>query len=148
MLLIFVTVSYTHLDVYKRQVLAIQDETEMTITNIEIDSKSDKKNFTVDTLKILTKKNPDIKYYYIMGMDQANLFDRWTDAELISQMVQLVAFHRGGFEPYVHIIQQFHFILLKNEPIYASSSDVRKGHIAVSYTHLENSSYQNGNAAF
>ena len=110
-------------------VLAIQDETEMTINNIEIDSKSDKKNFTVDTLKILTKQNPDIKYYYIMGMDQANLFDRWKDAELISQMVQLVAFQRGGFEPYVPIIQQFHFILLKNEPIYASSSDVRKGHI-------------------
>lgn len=109
--------------------MMIQDEPQISINSIELDSQSNEKNYTIDTLKILTKQNPDTQYFYIMGMDQANLFDKWKGAKKISHMVQLVAFQRGDYEPDYQMIQKFSFILLDNEPVSASSSDVRKGHI-------------------
>lgn len=109
--------------------LAIQNEPCMKIQTIEIDRKDNEKNYTIDTLEALIKDNPDVHYYYIMGMDQANLFDEWKKAKKISRLVQLVAFQRGGYQPDKKVIEQFHFIVLNNEPMTISSSDVRNGHI-------------------
>ena len=64
-----------------------------------------------------------------MGMDQANAFDQWKKAKKISQLVQLIAFQRGGYKPHYSILDTYHFQLLNNQPVYASSSDVRNGHI-------------------
>lgn len=47
----------------------------------------------------------------------------------ISQLVQLIAFQRGGYKPHYSILDTYHFQLLNNQPVYASSSDVRNGHI-------------------
>lgn len=109
--------------------IAIQDENKITINTIELEMTNDKKNYTIDTLQKLIKQNPDVQYIYIMGMDQAKLFSQWKNAKEISQLVELVAFQRGGYEIDFAPIQEYHFILLENEPIYASSSDVRNGHI-------------------
>ena len=54
--------------------LVLTEEKNITINTIEIDMYNKDKNFTIDTLTELIKKNPDIEYYYIMGMDQAMLF--------------------------------------------------------------------------
>jgi nicotinate-nucleotide adenylyltransferase len=108
---------------------AIGNEKHMSINTIELEMPENKKNYTYDTLKQLKKRYPDIEYTYIMGMDQANLFSEWKNAYEMSQMVQLVAFQRGGYEANRDVLEQYHFLLLKNEPVYASSSDVRNGHI-------------------
>lgn len=109
--------------------LALKNTQNITINTIEIDMHCDDKNFTIDTLKLLKKHHPNVQYYYIMGMDQVVLFDKWKNAQEISEMVQLVAFQRGGYTCLQDNIDKYHFIVLNNVPIYASSSEVRQGHI-------------------
>lgn len=109
--------------------IALKDRKNIVVNTIELNMKNNEKNFTVDTLTLLKKQNPNIQYYYIMGMDQANLFHKWKDAKKISQLVQLVAFQRDGYENKEKNIHKYHFILLDNQPIHASSSEIRKGHV-------------------
>lgn len=109
--------------------LAIENYPYIQLNTIEIDNQSNDKNYTIDTLKTLQQDNPDVSYYYITGMDQANLFYKWKESEKISQMVQLVAFQRGGYQMDEDSFRAYHFKVLNNEPIVASSSDVRDGHI-------------------
>lgn len=109
--------------------IAIQGYPLLTVNTIEVDDKHADKNYTIHTIENLVQQNPDVQYYYIMGMDQANAFDKWKKAKKISQLVQLVAFQRGGYEPVLDILNMYHFQLLNNQPVYASSSDVREGHI-------------------
>lgn len=109
--------------------LMIENEPQLNINTVELDNQSNEKNYTIQTLKILVKENPNTQYYYIMGMDQANLFGQWKNAREISQMVHLVAFQRGGYTPDLEVLNDFSFILLDNEPVNASSSEVRNGHI-------------------
>lgn len=107
--------------------LVLTEEKNISINTIEIDMYNKDKNFTIDTLTELIKKNPDIEYYYIMGMDQAMLFHKWKNAKEISDIVQLVAFQRSGYEIHGQNIEKYNFILLDNTPIHASSSEAREG---------------------
>lgn len=109
--------------------LALEDTQNISINTIEIDMQHNDKNFTIDTLKLLKKKYLDVQFYYIMGMDQAILFHKWKDAKKISKMVQLVTFQRGGYQEKDDNLKKYHFILLNNLPIHASSSEARNGHI-------------------
>ncbi len=109
--------------------LAIENEDAISINTIELEKTSGEKNYTIDTIKELISSHPDNQYYYIMGMDQANLFGDWKNAQDMSKLVQLVAFQRGGYTPDMKPICEYHFLLLDNTPIDASSSDVREGHI-------------------
>ena len=120
------TEDYHRLNMLK---LALKDEKNITINTIEIDDDSNEKNYTVFTLEKLVALNPDVKYYYIMGMDQANAFDKWKEASKISELVQLVTFHRGGYEKENDNIVKYNFIVLENEPIHASSTEIRNGRI-------------------
>ena len=109
--------------------LATLNETKITMNPIELNMDTSTKNYTIDTIEMLKQANPDVQYYYIMGMDQANLFGKWKDASKISQLVQLVAFQRGGYIIDPLPLDEYHFLVLDNVPVYASSSDVRNGHI-------------------
>ncbi|MCD8027547.1 MAG: nicotinate-nucleotide adenylyltransferase [Erysipelotrichaceae bacterium] len=109
--------------------ISLQNTNHITINHIEIDNNSDEKNYTYQTITQIIEENPNNEYYYIMGMDQANLFYKWKHPKRISKMVQLVAFKRGGYKPDKKLLKKYHFIKLKNKPITASSSDVRNGHV-------------------
>ncbi len=109
--------------------LAIQSYEKMLINTIEIESDDNSKNYTIDTIIRLKELHPENEYYYIMGMDQANLFYKWKEAKRISENVSLVAFQRGGYLPNKKCIKDFDFTILDNEPVIASSSDVRNGDI-------------------
>lgn len=116
--------------------LAIQGNDKLTVNTIELDDDQNQKNYTIHTLEKIIEKHPNNKYYYIMGMDQANAFDKWKKAKKISNLVQLVAFQRGGYEPLLDVLNQYHFLVLNNRPVYASSSDVRQGHIEMLNPHV------------
>ncbi len=109
--------------------IALSDIPNMNINTIELNRSDNEKNYTIDTLRLLKEKNPHIQYYYIMGMDQAILFHKWKAAKEISEIVQLVTFQRGGYDQKQDNIEKYHFIVLENVPIYASSSEIRNGHI-------------------
>ena len=109
--------------------LAIKDEKDISINCIEINMEHNEKNYTIDTLRKLKQEHPDYEYYYIMGMDQAMMFDKWKDAKEISEVVQLVAFLRSGYPMQHENLEKYHFQLLHNKPIHASSSEIRDGHL-------------------
>lgn len=109
--------------------IAIKNYERLSVNPIELNHLTDEKNYTIDTIKALKAQHSDVEYYYIMGMDQANLFHHWKEAEKIAEMVHLVAFQRGGYAPQEELLKSFHFIQLHNEPVNASSSEVRQGHL-------------------
>lgn len=109
--------------------IALSKSENITINCIEIERENNDKNYTYQTITDIVNENSENEYYYIMGMDQANLFYKWKHPKRISKMVQLVAFKRGGFKSDKKILKKYHFIKLKNKPIKASSSEARKGHI-------------------
>ncbi len=62
-----------------------------------------------------------------MGMDQAMAFEKWKEAKEISELVQLVAFNRGGY-PITHPnLETYHFIKMDNE-ITDLAQKLKKGH--------------------
>ena len=70
--------------------LAIADNDAFTFSDIEL--LRDGVTYTVDTLRILTKQNPDCEYYFIMGADSLFHFDSWKEAgEIVKMAVLLVA---------------------------------------------------------
>ena len=69
--------------------IAIHQDPKMKVCTIELDSLSNEKNYTIDTIHALKKMYPDDTLYYLMGMDQAMAFEKWKNAEDISKLVQL-----------------------------------------------------------
>ncbi len=108
--------------------IATQNYDKIKIERYEIDNTSEEKNYTYLTLNELMKDSDD-QFYYIMGMDQANLFYKWKEAKYISEKVQLVAFLRGGYECDYDVLNEYHFIQLNNTPLVSSSSEIRNGHV-------------------
>lgn len=109
--------------------IAIKPFEKMSISTIELDQKNDDKNYTYYTLKELLEDNN--KYYYIMGSDQCNSFDKWKKAKSISKMVQLVVFDRGGYKLKKDNLKKYHFVHLDIEPITASSSQIKEGDLSM-----------------
>ena len=70
--------------------LAIADNDAFSFSDIEVNREGT--TYTVDTLRILTKQNPDCEYYFIMGADSLFHFDSWKEAgEIVKMAVLLVA---------------------------------------------------------
>jgi nicotinate-nucleotide adenylyltransferase len=109
--------------------LSLSDLENTSINTIEMDSDSEDKNYTIDTLQTLVKQYPNNQFYYIMGMDQASQFDKWKGAKEISTLVQLVAFKRLGYLENENLTN-YHFITLQNIPTSISSSAIRNGDVS------------------
>ena len=109
--------------------IAIAEYPKIQLNTVEIDNTLEELNYTIDTIDFLTQQSPDTNYYYIVGMDQANLFYKWKEAKTLSQKVQLIAFQRDGYERDESVLESYHFKELNNEPIHASSTEIRNGHL-------------------
>ena len=107
--------------------IAIHQEPKMKVCTIELDTTSDEKNYTIDTIHALKEMYPNDNLYYLMGMDQAMAFEKWKQAEEISELVQLVAFNRGGYPTAHPNLERYHFIKMDNVEITASSTEIKEG---------------------
>lgn len=116
--------------------IAIENEPKMKVSTIELDSEGSQKNYTIDTIHALKKKYPDDHFYFLMGMDQASAYDQWKDAKEISELVQLVAFNRGGYSSFHPNLDTFHFIKINNIEITASSTQIKEGHLEMLDSHV------------
>lgn len=54
-------------------------------------------NYSIDTLKHFKQTYKNDNIYLIIGADQANLFHKWKDADLISKMCQVVYINRPDY---------------------------------------------------
>ena len=52
--------------------------------------------YTVDTLRALTTRHPDVTYYLILGSDAAANLSTWREADEVVRLSNLVVVHRPG----------------------------------------------------
>lgn len=91
------------------------------IEDIEIVAKG-KFRYTVDTLAYLKKKYTDDEIYFIIGGDQAEVFSTWKQPQEITEMVQVVAVMRKGFQ----MKKDFEIQVLPMDYIDVSSTGIRE----------------------
>lgn len=110
--------------------IATKDIPEAVVDTIEIDFNNDEKNYTINTIKLLKEKYQDDQLFYIVGMDQASMFDKWKKAKKISKLVQLVAFQRTGYKINENI-EKYHFQLIDVPSSDESSTAFKEGNINI-----------------
>lgn len=55
-------------------------------------------SYTLDTIKYLQKKNPQVDYYFIIGGDMVEYLPKWHKIDELVRLVQFVAVARPGCE--------------------------------------------------
>lgn len=87
-------------------------------------------SYTIDTLEVLHARYPDFTFYWLMGNDQLERFDKWKDPQRLTQLAHFVCFDRDGrLNTTKYDIQRIHMPAM---PV--SSSDIRKGN-KLNYLH-------------
>ncbi len=76
--------------------LAIDDVAGLGIETIELDRKGI--SYTYDTMKLLTERNPDVDYYFIIGADMVDYLPKWHRIDELIQMVQFVGVQRPKYK--------------------------------------------------
>lgn len=75
--------------------LATEDETRFIASDIEFNL--DRPSYTVNTLRYLRSKHPDMHFYPIIGGDNLQSFHLWKDYEEILTYHELYVYRRAGF---------------------------------------------------
>lgn len=76
--------------------LAIDDVAGLGIETIELNRKGI--SYTYDTMKLLTEKNSDVDYYFIIGADMVDYLPKWHRIDELIQMVQFVGVQRPKYK--------------------------------------------------
>lgn len=76
--------------------LAAQTDTRFSASDFEL--RREGLTFTADTLELLTKEYPDVKFYFIVGGDSLIKFKSWRRPERILELCALLGAGRAGYE--------------------------------------------------
>lgn len=76
--------------------LAVDGADGFKVSDIELSMP--RPSYTVDTLRELRKRYPDVEFSLIVGGDNFASFDRWKCSDEILKMVRLVVYPRPGYE--------------------------------------------------
>ena len=100
--------------------LAIEPYANFKLCTLELER--EEKSYTIDTLREL-KKRYKHEFYWIIGNDQLEQFDRWKDPEKLVKMAQFVCFDRD------HMLTKTSYDIkrLHMECMPVSSSEIRMG---------------------
>jgi nicotinate-nucleotide adenylyltransferase len=112
--------------------LAIEDNPHFALSTEELNR--DGTTYTVETLRNLTKANPDCEYFFIMGADSLYHIESWKEPEEILKMAVIVVADRDGGNSSIlksqiaYIMNKYEAdIRLLNSPyLEISSHDIRK----------------------
>lgn len=55
-------------------------------------------NYTLNTLRALTRENPELEYYLIIGADNWMIFDKWRNYDVILRDYHVIVYPRPGYE--------------------------------------------------
>ncbi|BCA85610.1 putative nicotinate-nucleotide adenylyltransferase [Enterococcus saigonensis] len=75
--------------------LAVEGNPRLKIEDIEI--KRQGISYTIDTMKILKEKNPDVDFYFIIGGDMVAYLPKWHQIDELVKMVQFVGVKRPEY---------------------------------------------------
>ncbi len=76
--------------------LAAQADARFSASDFEL--RREGLTFTADTLELLTKEYPDVKFYFIVGGDSLIKFKSWRRPERILELCTLLGAGRAGYE--------------------------------------------------
>ena len=98
------------------------------ICDIELKQDPQVKSYTFDTVVKLKKQYPHA-FYFIVGYDQVELFDKWYKADQLNQHVALVAIERDGFKRHSNL-DKYQMLEVTVEPLNYSSTAIKNGNLA------------------
>ena len=105
--------------------LAIKDKKNLSIDEFELNSEKDV-NYSIDTVLYFKEKYPNDNLFFLIGVDQANAFHRWKEADKIAELLQIVYYTRPGYVEDSENIKRFHMQKIEGLGIEVSSTDIRK----------------------
>lgn len=81
---------------YQMCELAAQSDIHLRVSRIEIDSAE--RSYTYRTLEKLTAQYPQNQFYFIMGGDSLDYFERWMHPEIIAELCTILVLPRKPFD--------------------------------------------------
>lgn len=88
------TIDQAHrLEMLKRAIAGIDG---LAIETIELERQGI--SYTYDTMKLLTEKNPDTDYYFIIGGDMVEYLPKWHRIDELIELVQFVGVQRPRYK--------------------------------------------------
>lgn len=125
---------------FKKDILNIKDNELINMINLginglsyvkiikyELENNLSKKNYSINTVEWLLNKNPNYKFYFLIGSDILKDLSNWKDINKLSNLVQLVVFPRMYFNLDQKIITKYNIKVINIPTINLSSSDIRNG---------------------
>ena len=85
-------------DHHRRDMLemAVKNDSRFEVCDIEFSMP--KPSYTIDTLKCLSERYPDMEFYLIYGMDNLACFDKWKDYQSILDNYNLLVYPRKNYD--------------------------------------------------
>ena len=103
--------------------LAIGKYDGFSIDTFEMDQKEQPRSY--ETIAYFRKKYPNDKLYFLIGQDQANLFDRWSNPDEIAKNAQIVYYKRPKYVVNQANVERFKMQAIEGPVLDTSSSDIR-----------------------
>ncbi|SEQ16796.1 nicotinate-nucleotide adenylyltransferase [Virgibacillus subterraneus] len=75
---------------------AIDSNPNFKLSTIEVDRLG--KSFTFNTMKLLTKDNPNVVFHFIIGADMVEYLPNWKNIDELLNMVKFVGVKRQGYK--------------------------------------------------
>ncbi|MDP5136559.1 nicotinate-nucleotide adenylyltransferase [Rheinheimera baltica] len=75
--------------------LAIQSYPRLSLERLELDKQS--ASYTADSLALLTHREPNSRFYFIIGMDSLCYFQQWKDWQGILKQAHILVCQRPGY---------------------------------------------------
>ncbi|GIN71004.1 nicotinate-nucleotide adenylyltransferase [Bacillus sp. J14TS2] len=76
--------------------LAIGGNPCFVIEKIELERQG--KSYSLDTMKMLKKRNPEVEYYFIIGADMVEYLPKWHGIEELVNIVSFIGVNRPKYE--------------------------------------------------
>lgn len=76
---------------------AVADDAEFEVSRVEVDRPAP--SFTVDTLRILARREPDVEWTLLLGVDQWAAFGEWREPREIARLARIAILTRDGRDP-------------------------------------------------
>lgn len=91
------------------------------------------KSYSVDTLTLLQRKNPNAQHYFIVGMDSFLEIETWKDYLRLFELCNIVVVSRPGFSP-SHTMEALLPVAIKDDFCYDQKSAKfthKSGHLLI-----------------
>lgn len=72
--------------------IAIQDRENYHVNTLEMERQGN--TYTVDTLRILKREQPEAEFYFLIGSDQLYALERWHEPEAVLKLCRIAAVSR------------------------------------------------------